>query len=50
MAQVLEDMPEVVRYAKNQGLGFAIPYTIGGEERQYLPDFIAQRVMATAIA
>jgi type III restriction enzyme len=44
MAQVLEDMPEVVRYVKNQGLGFAIPYTIGGAERQYLPDFIAQVV------
>ena len=44
MAQVLEDMPEVVRYVKNQGLGFTIPYTIDGGERQYLPDFIAQVV------
>jgi type III restriction enzyme len=41
MAQVLEEMPEVVRYVKNQGLGFTIPYTISGDERQYTPDFIA---------
>ena len=38
--QTLEDMPEVVRYVKNQGLGFAIPYTLDGEERNYYPDFI----------
>lgn len=41
MADALEEMPEVIRYVKNQGLGFAIPYTIDGEERRYLPDFIA---------
>ena len=34
-------MPEVVRYVKNQGLGFTIPYTLKGEERQSYPDFIA---------
>jgi type III restriction enzyme len=41
MAQVLEDMPEVVRYVKNHNLGFTIPYTMNGEERQYIPDYIA---------
>ena len=41
MAQALEEMPEVVRYVKNQGLGFTIPYTLNGEEKQYYPDFIA---------
>lgn len=41
LAQTLEDMPEVIRYVKNQGLDFTIPYTLNGEERQYLPDFIA---------
>lgn len=41
MAQALEDMPEVVRYVKNHNLGFTIPYSLGGEERQYIPDFIA---------
>ena len=41
MAQSLEDMPEVVCYVKN-GVqpGFTIPYTLSGEERQYIPDFI----------
>ena len=42
MAQTLEDMPEVVCYVKNQNLGFSIPYTIAGEERQYIPDFIVR--------
>jgi type III restriction enzyme len=42
MAQVLEDMPEVVSYAKNQNLGFWIPYTLNGEERNYQPDFIVR--------
>ena len=42
MALVLEEMPEVVRYAKNQSLGFTIPYSLNGEEKQYYPDFIAQ--------
>src|SRR6267154_6340357 len=41
MAQTLEDMAEVRRYVKNQNLGFAIPYTLNGEEKNYTPDFIA---------
>jgi type III restriction enzyme len=41
VAQVLEEMPEVVRYVKNHNLGFTIPYTLNGEEHQYTPDFIA---------
>jgi type III restriction enzyme len=40
LAQSLEDMPEVMRYVKNHHLGFTIPYTMNGEERQYTPDFI----------
>jgi type III restriction enzyme len=39
MAQTLEDMEEVRCYAKNHG--FLIPYTIGGVQRNYVPDFIA---------
>jgi type III restriction enzyme len=42
MAQVLEDMDEVICYVKNQNLGFTIPYTLDGEERNYIPDFIAR--------
>jgi len=41
LAQTLEDMDEVVRYVKNHNLGFTIPYTLNGEERNYVPDFIA---------
>ncbi len=41
MAEALEDMPEVIRYVKNQNLGFTIPYTLNGEEHQYFPDFLA---------
>ena len=37
MAQALEEMPEVVRYVKNQSLGFTIPYTLNAEEKQYYP-------------
>ena len=42
LAQSLETMPEVIAYVKNQGLGLTIPYTIDGEERSYVPDFIAR--------
>jgi type III restriction enzyme len=41
MAEALEDMPGVIRYAKNHNLGFTIPYTLNGEDHQYTPDFIA---------
>ena len=37
MAEALEGMPEVVRYVKNHNLGFTIPYTLNGEERQLHP-------------
>jgi type III restriction enzyme len=41
MAEALEDMPEVIRYVKNHNLSFTIPYTLNGEEKNYIPDFIA---------
>jgi type III restriction enzyme len=41
MAQAIEDMPEVKRYVKNHNLSFTIPYTLNGEERNYIPDFVA---------
>ncbi len=40
MAEVLESLPEVDAYVKNQGLGFAIPYAHEGVERQYFPDYV----------
>jgi type III restriction enzyme len=42
LAGKLEDIPGVVSYVKNQGLGFTIPYTIDGRQRAYVPDFIAR--------
>ncbi|MBA3725545.1 MAG: DEAD/DEAH box helicase family protein [Armatimonadetes bacterium] len=42
LAQSLEDMDEVVAYAKNHGLNFTIFYTIDGDARDYHPDFIVQ--------
>lgn len=42
LAQILEDMDEVVCYVKNHNLGFAIPYTMEGREHSYLPDFIVK--------
>lgn len=41
MAEALEDMREVIRYVKNDHLSFTIPYTLNGEEKPYIPDFIA---------
>lgn len=40
MAQALEDMKEVFTYTKNHNLGFSIPYTINGQEKNYVPDFL----------
>jgi type III restriction enzyme len=42
MASVLEEMPEVISYVKNQSLGFSIPYVLEGDSRQYIPDFIVR--------
>ncbi|MDO8588668.1 MAG: DEAD/DEAH box helicase family protein [Armatimonadota bacterium] len=42
MAQTLEEMDEVAHYVKNHNLGFYIPYTINGEEKNYIPDFIVR--------
>jgi type III restriction enzyme len=40
LAQTLEEMDEVVHYVKNHNVGFFIPYTINGQQRNYVPDFI----------
>lgn len=39
-AQSLEDMREVLCYAKNQNLHFYIPYTFNGEPARFQPDFL----------
>lgn len=40
LADVLEGMPEVDAYAKNQGLNLKIPYTYEGRAANYVPDFL----------
>ncbi|MDO8616111.1 MAG: DEAD/DEAH box helicase family protein [Dehalococcoidia bacterium] len=42
MAQSLEDMDEVVCYVKNENPALTIPYTLDGQEKSYLPDFIVR--------
>ena len=41
-AKTLEEIDSVECYVKNQFLGFAIPYTKDGKDRQYFTDFIAR--------
>jgi type III restriction enzyme len=40
LAETLESMPEVVSYAKNQGLNLKVPYTHEGRAGNYVPDFL----------
>ena len=40
--QRLEDREEVRTYAKNQGIGFRIPYTCEGRAGNYFPDLIVR--------
>ncbi len=42
MAETLEDMDEVLCYVKNHNLHFLIPYTAGGDHKNYMPDFIVR--------
>ena len=42
MAQTLEQMDEVVCYVKNHNFGFEIPYTLDGDEHNYVPDFLVR--------
>lgn len=42
LAQALEGHARVIAYAKNQALGFDIPYNDGGVMRRYVPDFLVR--------
>jgi type III restriction enzyme len=42
VAQLLEVLPSVAAYVKNDHLGFTIPYAFQGRGRQYLPDFLVR--------
>jgi type III restriction enzyme len=38
--RVLDHHPRVRRWVKNHGLGFEVPYRMGGVAHKYIPDFI----------
>jgi type III restriction enzyme len=42
LARCIERSPHVKCYAKNQGLGFEVPYLDGSTPRKYVPDFVVQ--------
>ena len=42
LCRVLESHPRVHSYVANQGLGFTVPYRMGGDARTYIPDFIVR--------
>ncbi len=42
VCEKLEEMDEVKAYAKNQGIGFRIPYTCDGRAGNYFPDLIVK--------
>ena len=41
-AYVLDTHPAVESFAKNAGLGFAVPYIYNGQPHDYVPDFIVR--------
>ena len=41
VAKILDDMPEVTRWARNNRLGWEIPYVYEGQAHAYQPDFVA---------
>lgn len=44
LATMLEKRPSVAAYAKNDHLGFAIPYVHKGRTHEYVPDFLVRLV------
>lgn len=42
LALTLENHPRVLAYAKNQAMGFDIPYLDAGVMRRYVPDFLVR--------
>lgn len=40
LCRVVETHPRVKAYVKNNNMGFTVPYTLGGESHDYIPDFI----------
>ncbi|PBB39600.1 restriction endonuclease [Mesorhizobium sp. WSM3868] len=42
LAEMLDDHPDVLAYAKNHNLHFEVPYTKEGEPHRYRPDFLVR--------
>jgi type III restriction enzyme len=42
LALTLENHPRVISYAKNQAMGFDVPYLDAGVMRRYVPDFLVR--------
>ena len=42
LALTLENHPRVLAYAKNQAMGFEVPYLDGAVMRRYIPDFLVR--------
>jgi type III restriction enzyme len=42
VAEILETLPTVAAYVKNDHLGFTIPYAMQGRSHQYTPDFVVR--------
>ena len=40
--RIVESHPRVLAYVKNQGMGFSVPYRMGGTMHRYVPDFIVR--------
>ena len=41
LAQHLDEMPEIDRWARNKGLNWSIPYVVDRQQKRYWPDFVA---------
>ena len=41
LAQHLDEMEEITRWARNKGLNWSIPYVVDRQQRRYFPDFVA---------
>lgn len=41
LAQHLDEMPEINRWARNNRLNFSIPYVVDRQQKRYWPDFVA---------
>ena len=41
LAHHLDEMDEIIRWARNKALNWSIPYVVDRQQKRYWPDFIA---------